>query len=802
MASAALLASLWLAAPPGDTGEVEIRRFDDDIAPVEIRAPEAPAGDADEGERDESEDDEAEREPPPEPPAPMLLPPRPEDPIPGDESVPVDDEPLEEGVGDDGSQPVREIVVDASVLGKADAMDVFTHAGGRTTVSQEQSRERGATSVGEALDRASGVRTVEGNSGLGSQDTKLQVAVRGVSPRLSSRATVLLDEIPIAPAPYGQPQLSLFPVSLFSIAKIDVIRGGATARYGPQTSGGVFNLVSNPIPEHPSVSVFAQGDSNRDVSLGTAYGATHGRFGMYLEYAPRFGSSYREHSDKQVHGGMAKFAWQFNPRLRLLSISHAYWENSELPGGLSRAAYDEDPYQSLRPFDLFEGWRAGTALKLDWQPNDRQNLKVAGWYNHSYRSTTIASNAALDRALVDQFLTRPRAYDVMGVEPRWSIRVNHEQAEVSHQISVGARAAYEIAEMYTYTEDVGGVLLTGDDDARTAAYAAYVNEKLILLGGDLAIDAGVRLEFIQLARRSNLESFALRRNYWAPLPAASLWYAPLDQLALFTAYGRSFGPPQYLQVTVAPSENQLEPENADSVELGFKLLELAGIYGEVTGWYKGFSNYIDVGQDSFDIIPKIHIWGVESELEWYPSEAFDGNFGEPGLYAGYGWTDSYLVGLTFVGKQMPWYPEHEVWAGTSYGFDFGLELGVDFNWQSRQYTDYENREQEDLDTAAYGPIPSYATVNVWTRMQTPLPRGWRLEFTGGIKNVGDTRYFSRTDDRNAGILAGRPRTFYFNVGFAHDFLPKSMREPRRRRKQSAGRTTHRAQWRAAESLPL
>lgn len=733
----------------------------------------------------------------------------------GSDEIPTEDELLEEdgpgeGEGEGDGEQAREIVVDASALGKANAVDVFTHAGGRTVIDKAETVDRGATSVSEALERAPGVRTTEGNSGLGSQDTKLQIAVRGANPRLSSRATVLLDEIPIAPAPYGQPQLSLFPLSLFSISKIDVIRGGATARYGPQTSGGVFNLISNPIPEYPSISVFAQGDSNLDFSMGGAYGATHGKFGMYLEYAPRVGSSWREHSDKEVHGGLAKFAWQFNPRLRLESISHGYHEVSELPGGLDRAAYDEDPFQSLRPFDEFRGWRGGTALKLRWQPNDRQDVKIAGWYNHSYRTTVIASNPARERDLVDQILSRPRTYDVMGVEPRWSIRFDHDKARMSQQLSIGARAAFEVADMQTYTEDVGGNLLTADDDARTAAYAGYVNEKLIFLEGDLTVDVGVRLEYIQLSRRSNLESFVIRRNYWAPLPAASIWYAPIDQLAIFAAYGRSFGPPQYLQVTVAGVEDQLEPEISNSAELGVKLLELGGLYGEVTGWYKGYNNFIDVGQESFDIIPDIHIWGIESELEWYPSEVFDADFGEPSIYAGYGWTDSVVQGLAIDGNKMPWYPEHEVWAGASYGFDFGFAAGVDVSYQGRQYTDYQNRESEDMDTAATGPIPAYTTVNLWARMRTPLPRGWRLEFTGGIKNVGDVRYFSRTDDRNAGILVGRPRTFYANIGFAHDFLPKALREPARRERKrkrkadraAAGSTSRRAIGDMAASLPL
>src|SRR5690606_14200769 len=59
-------------------------------------------------------------------------------------------------------QDTVEVVVDASVLGDANAFDVFTLAGGRTVVGQEQARERGATSVGEAIQRAPGVRTVEG----------------------------------------------------------------------------------------------------------------------------------------------------------------------------------------------------------------------------------------------------------------------------------------------------------------------------------------------------------------------------------------------------------------------------------------------------------------------------------------------------------------------------------------------------------------------------------------------------------------------------------------------------------------
>lgn len=743
-----LLAYLWLLGPP---------ELDDDDIPIDEDLEEQPAAARrDEPAKDEDADGDGE-----------------------------DREASEDREA--GEQDVLEILVDASALGDGTQMDAFTFAGGRTVVDSTELRERGATNVGEALERAPGVRAVEGNSGIGSQGTALQVSVRGANPRLSARATVMLDEIPIAPAPYGQPQLSLFPLSLFSIADVDVVRGGATARYGPQTSGGVFNLVSNPIPEHPRIAIFSQYDSNRDISLGGSYGATHGKFGMYLEYAPRLGKSYREHSDKQVHGGLAKFAWQFNPRVRLESLTHGYAERSELPGGLTRAAFEIDPFMSTRPFDYFKGSRIGTALTLKWQPSERQDVKIAGWYNHSYRTTVLANSSGFDRTQVNGLVAQPRYYDVLGVEPRWSMRFDVDNVDFSHQLSAGARVGYEMAKLQANLDEFGDGsttdILTTNIDARTAAYAAYVAERFIMLGGDLTVDVGVRLEFLQIGWRDLIARTTPQRDYWAPLPAASLWYSPVDEFALFLAYGRSFSSASYLQLSATPTPNWLNPETSDSVELGLKTLELGGFYAESTVWYRYFRNYLDEGDTTFDLINKVHVWGIETDLSWYPGEVWDMP-GELELYAGYGWTRSEVYGLTYSGNTMPWYPEHEAWAGASYAFEFGTTLGADFAYMGRQYTDYQNLETENQ-LAGGGPIPAYATLNIWASTEATLPNHWQLEFTGGVKNVTDTRYISRTDDRNAGILVGRPRTYYINFGLAHDFMPRKQGRARTRAGSSA-----------------
>src|SRR5690606_37355491 len=125
---------------------------------------------------------------------------------------------------------------------------------------------------------------------------------------------------------------------------------------GPRTSGGVFNLISNPIPKHPRIAIFAQSDQFGDAGVATSYGGTHRGVGMYFEYAPRFGRTYREHSEFQAHAGIVKLAYSPRSNVDLSSTTHLFSEDSNLPGGLDEKQYAEgNRFRSVRPYDRFEG---------------------------------------------------------------------------------------------------------------------------------------------------------------------------------------------------------------------------------------------------------------------------------------------------------------------------------------------------------------------------------------------------------------------------------------------------------------
>ena len=126
-------------------------------------------------------------------------------------------------------QTLDSIQVTGSWLGSGLQNSAKNFAGARSVVDREKIQGSGASTIGDVMRRIPGVQTTD-NSGTAGSAVSLNIGVRGLTGRYSPRSTVLLDGIPLAVAPYGQPQLSFAPVSLANIESIDVVRGGGAVR--------------------------------------------------------------------------------------------------------------------------------------------------------------------------------------------------------------------------------------------------------------------------------------------------------------------------------------------------------------------------------------------------------------------------------------------------------------------------------------------------------------------------------------------------------------------------------------------
>ena len=77
---------------------------------------------------------------------------------------------------------------------------------------------------------------------------RINIGVRGLDPDRSRNVLVLEDGIPIALNPYGEPELYFTP-PIDKMTAVEVLKGSGQILFGPQTTGGVVNLISANPPE-------------------------------------------------------------------------------------------------------------------------------------------------------------------------------------------------------------------------------------------------------------------------------------------------------------------------------------------------------------------------------------------------------------------------------------------------------------------------------------------------------------------------------------------------------------------------
>ena len=111
---------------------------------------------------------------------------------------------------DANTSTLESIQVSADWLGSGLQNSVKRFPGARTVVKKEEIENSGASNIGDVMRRIPGVQSTD-NSGTAGSAISLNIGVRGLTGRYSPRSTVLLDGIPMAVAPYGQPQLSFAP---------------------------------------------------------------------------------------------------------------------------------------------------------------------------------------------------------------------------------------------------------------------------------------------------------------------------------------------------------------------------------------------------------------------------------------------------------------------------------------------------------------------------------------------------------------------------------------------------------------
>ncbi len=253
-----------------------------------------------------------------------------------------------------------------SIIGEPEALPRVV--GSAHTVDAEVLEREEHDDMHRVLQSVPGVY-LRGEDGFG---LRPNIGLRGVDSNRSSKITLMEDGVLFGPAPYSAPAAYYFPLATRMVG-IEVFKGPAAVRFGPNTVGGAINLKTREIPRELETGV--------DIAAGTwAYGKLHAhagkswkRFGILFE-----GARIRSNGFKELDGGgdtgFRKNEFMLKARLHGDPGARVY-QQFDVKLGLSTELSNET-YLGLTDDDFAENpyrrYRASALDQMDWYRTQAQ----------------------------------------------------------------------------------------------------------------------------------------------------------------------------------------------------------------------------------------------------------------------------------------------------------------------------------------------------------------------------------------------------------------------------------------------
>ena len=636
------------------------------------------------------------------------------------------------------------MTIQGDVLGAASDQEVRTYAGSRSVVDASDLKKASVRGLDDALQRVPGIKIFD-ETGTGALP---QISVRGLYESRSGRIQALSDGIPLALAPYGQTGLSLFPMTMATVDRIDIVRGGAAVQYGPNNVGGVINFISKPIPREwettlqEKTTFNAGGRQLWDTYLGTG-GYLTDNFGLQLDINTLSGEYGREHSDTDVQNYRLRGQWNIDDDRDLsFGIQH-YKADMDLAGALSVKDYKDDPRQSTRPLDRFEGdtnrvWGTYTQRLGAMGPFDSVEFSWTNFAHNSYRNFVVGLPFTPDGTAVTK-QDGPRDFKVWGTEPRLSATIDGDN--VGQTWLLGARYVSEDIDYKVNRQSVATGLTTPfrdwtfDDDAR----AFYISNAISLFDRRLTITPGVRYENARMNYSDGITGFERENKSEEWLPGLTVGYQANDAWYVYANAQKSLRPPQVTQIV---KEGAVGAELAWNYETGVRYTPWDGMRVDFNLYRIDFDDQIvyNATTDRFDNLGSTRHQGFETDIFWTPQAMRDLD-----LHAGYAYLDAKQRNGVYKDNEVPYSSRNQFMVDARYRFAEHWTYNLDGLYISKAYTDAANTREENA-SASVGELPAYWVWNTAVEREFPLADKSVLTASAGISNLFNREYYFRGID--------------------------------------------------------
>lgn len=377
------------------------------------------------------------------------------------------------------------------ILGHDDKLR--TEAGAATLIGEAELEKFKFDDINRVLYSVPGVNIRE-EDGFG---LRPNIGFRGATPERSKKITVMEDGVLIGPAPYSAPAAYYFPM-MSKMTALEVFKGPAAIKYGPNTVAGALNMTTRHIPDAKEGMVeVATGTDGYGKAKGY-FGTSNGNFGYLIEAVHLQSDGFKELDGDGDTGFdkndlMVKLNYDLSTdkysQVIELKIAYADEDSNETYLGLTDSDFADNANRR---------YAASQLDNMDWQHNQVQLTHFIG--NDTFDVTTRIYRNDFERSWfkINGFKGGLINRDLQAILANPTQDVNAD----FYQILTGQRDS-----VHEYEKIILG------DNAREY-YSQGIQSELYyrseLFGLDHQFNVGVRYHQDQIKRRHTEDAFNMR----------------------------------------------------------------------------------------------------------------------------------------------------------------------------------------------------------------------------------------------------------------------------------------------------
>ena len=599
----------------------------------------------------------------------------------------------------------------------------------------------------------------------------VNAGVRGL-PAGDYKTLVLEDGVPIQPgifvgnSRYYNPRVQ-------RMQGVEVLKGAASLRYGPNTIGGVINYQTRMPEDGVSVTGRVGSWNTREgmIEVGGRNESGDARFGVIATSARSDGFMDKGYDMTDIMVKTETVVGE-NQIVGVKFLRHETDANISYRGLFPEAYYAGKRFNPA-PDDWFLTERTSVDISHDWQINPNMSLQTLVYWSEMNRDywrfrlngdnpTTVNAEGFRVWNFSDEVQGNNRAFSRRGFDTR--LTLNHGLFGIENEAEVGLRLMDEEMEDVTLRADrttprnpSGTPLRNRLDSAESLA--VFVQNRFNL-SESLAVTAGVRVEAYE-QKRKDLRSAdgADTFSNTEVMPGLGATYQLRPGAQLFGSVYRAFAPPLVGSV-VGVDTPPTDAETSINLEFGVRGGDGRFTY-ELTVFQMDFDNQVDPGVSGIRDPNEgsALIRGLEAAAGYNFQNGFS-------LDANATWIPTAQFGEDRPGEALDGnrLPDSAEWvANVSLAYQQGrMQTALLLNYTGETYGDGMNvRELTTDKTGTWGGrMPSHFTLDLTGRYAVTE----NLSVFGAINNLTDEQYIAGL---RQGIYVGPERNF--TIGAIYTF---------------------------------